>query len=63
MDFDKYINSEEKGIGFILRSGKVLLVSELIRMTNARKSENVIASHYDITRMSLWKWRRIVRYT
>lgn len=58
MEYSDYIKLNSPGPAEILRSGKVLLHSELIRMTNSRRSEEEIANHYGITRMGLWKRRK-----
>lgn len=58
MEYSEYIKLDSPGPAEVLRSGKVLLHSELIQMTNARRSEEEIAAHYGITRMGLWKRRQ-----
>jgi len=58
MEYSDYIKLDSRGPAEMLRNGKVLVHSELIRMTNARQSEDEIAAHYGITRQGLWKRRR-----
>lgn len=58
MEYSEYVKLDSPGPAEVLRSGKVLLHSELIQMTNARRSEEEIAVHYGMTRMGLWKRRK-----
>jgi hypothetical protein len=58
MEYSDYVKRGSHGPAEMLRSGKVLVHSELIRMTNARRSEDEIAAYYGITRMGLWKRRK-----
>ena len=58
MEYSDYFKKVSPGPAEMLRNGKVLVHSELIKMTNARRSEKEIAAHYGITRMGLWKRRK-----
>ena len=58
MEYSDYIKKASVGPAEMLRNGKVLVHSELIRMTSSRRSEDEIAAHYGLTRMGLWKRRK-----